>query len=191
MLWYFSLVGSLWASAWFSVDSRAKLEFENDAVASQFDGQLAKSIPIPPIEKNGLTYETVIQRFHFTSNTALNLLLNDRFCAGQTYSVKDNGWYLAYDFPSLPTICGVSTTSLSIIYSPQFMSASYFLAAGNHNLTIVIKGSQAANHVSTMAITLVPVGPIVGSGSAPVLKMSLIKKETIQVNPDFDINLIV
>lgn len=179
------------AEPWLRVDESLQLEFGSDAVASQFAGTHGvsrQSVARARLEKSPV-YETVVLHFHFTSNSALYLDLHDQFCAGQAYSVRDNDVFLAFNFPSLPTICGVSTTSLELIYSPQFMRARYPLAPGEHDLVIVVTGSRIGNRVSSMEVLLVPTGPIVIEG-APFLKMLEVSKKTIYTPPGTDIDRI-
>lgn len=185
------------AKHWISFDESIRLEFEDKHIKSLFKGNTA----FPPTTANNIAHrlflqkspvsEVVVQKFHFISNTALLLNLNDKFCAGQTYSVWSNGLFLAQDFPSLPTICGVSTAfqNQQLIYSPEFMTAEFPMPAGEHRLIIVVKGSKIGNHVSSMQILLIPTGPVVG-GILPVVKISKMTKEKIYVSPDFDISTI-
>ncbi len=175
------------AEAWFTVSKHIQLEFLDNYTKMSFtnnhiDEPARSSFPL---SKSPVS-EVVVQRFHFTSNTALYLNLHDAFCAGQSYSVFDNGWFLADNFPSLPTICGVSTQSLQVIYSPQFMTAEYALAPGNHRLIILVKGSRIGGEVTSMRVTLLPNGPVYGS--TPVIKMGHVSKTSLFVSPDIDLN---
>lgn len=181
---------------WITFDDSIQLEFEDKQVKSLFTGNTA----FPPRTANNVAHnlflqkspvcEVVVQKFHFTSNSALLINLNDQFCAGQSYSVWDNGLFLARDFPSLPTICGVSTAfqNQQLIYSPQFMQAEYPIPAGEHRLIIVVKGSKIGSNVSSMQILLIPTGPIVGTQA--LVKISKMTKEKIYVPADFDITSI-
>lgn len=187
---------SLETKPWITFDDGIQLEFEDNQVKSLFNGNTA----FPPQSPNNAAFnlflqkspvcEVVVQKFHFTSNTALFISLTDQFCAGQNYSVWDNGLYLAKDFPSLPTICGISTAiqNQQLIYSPQFMKAEYPIPAGEHRLIIVVKGSRIGNHVSSMQILLIPTGPVYGA--QPVVSISKMSKEKIYVSPEFDISTI-
>jgi hypothetical protein len=138
-----------------------KIDAPNTAEAGlvQMDEQENPFCPPKPVDPVPVI-ETVKMTWRFLSNTALILSLRDAFCAGQKYRVLDNGLYLAYNFPDLPTICGVSTNSRDVIYSPEFMETDYLLEVGYHNLTITILGSRLGNKVTSMEIKLLPYGPI-------------------------------
>lgn len=94
---------------------------------------------------------------------ALLLHLRDTFCAGQKYTIRDNGRFLALQEQDLPTICGISTSSLEIIYSPQMLEVTYFLDPGPHNLSISILGSRIGSKVTSMQISLNPIGEPIDS----------------------------
>lgn len=190
---YFFLL-TLWALShaieepWLIVDSSIKLQLDSAELKSAFRGNEISMIALVEerLEKSPV-FETVVQHFSFKSNTAIKLELQDAFCAGQTYSVWLNGLWLAQDFPDLPTICGVSTGSLSIIYSPQFMRADYYIPAGQNSLFIIIKGSRIGNKVTSMRITMLPVGPI-DPGTPATISMAKAYKKIHYVDGGFDIN---
>lgn len=179
---------------WVKIDSKfEKVEFANNQVKSMFDERTAyqREAPLFLLQKSPVC-EVVVQRFHFTSNTALLLNLHDQFCAGQSYTVMDNGVYLAQNFPDLPTICGVSTAfqNLQYVYSPQFMTAEYPLPAGEHQLLILVKGSKIGNGVTSMQVLLIPTGPVFGGGvggAGPQIRICKLSREKIYVPPDFDL----
>lgn len=157
------------AGPWIRIEGDSLLQFASPQLEKLFHG--TRSAAHPPAASNvafenflakSPVCEVVVQRFHFTSNTPLVLSLRDQFCAGQNYTVLDNGVYLAENYPDLPTICGVSTASRNqvLIYSPQFMTAEFALPAGEHKLLIIVKGSRIGGHVSSMQIVLYPTGPV-------------------------------
>jgi len=208
--------------AWVSIGPNVHLIFANRQTQLLFSPQNEARLPKGPhplrLPEKSPVCEIVVQRFHFTSNTAMLLKLHDQFCAGQSYTVMDNGVYLAENFPDLPTICGVSTAykNLQLVYSPQFMDAEFALPAGEHKLLIVVKGSRVGSQVSTMAITLHPNGPVVGGQTfvrptlivprycdvfptggediptdlQPICRINKLSREVRYVSPSFDPSII-
>lgn len=174
---------------WFNVDDKLNLSFDSPEVQDAFDGNSVcrqqSWIDNVLLEKSPV-YEVVRMRFVFQTDSKLALVLQDAFCAGQSYCVRDNGVYLAKNFPDLPTLCGVSTTNLAIIYSPEFMQAEFFLTEGSHDLVLTIIGSRIGSKVTSMRVTLEPFGGIVGS----TVNFKSIKKDVFSVPPGTDINSI-
>lgn len=100
--------------------------------------------------------QNVLQVFLFYSTGPLKLLFQDTFCPGLATLIWDNDVFLGTT-PSAQTYCGISVRGdSSVIVEPQFTSGEYPLAAGFHNLTVLVYGSPTPNGKATVRLTLEP-----------------------------------
>lgn len=100
--------------------------------------------------------QNVLQVFLFTSSSPLDLVFQDTFCPGLATLIWDNDQFLGTT-PSLQNFCGISVRGdASVIVNPIFTKGTYRLAAGSHNLTVLVYGSPTPNGKATQSLTLFP-----------------------------------
>ena len=112
-------------------------------------GLIEGSMDLPP-------RQDILQTFLFFSSGPLTLVFRDTFCPGLATLIWDNDVFLGTT-PSLQTFCGISVRGdTSVIVDPQFTSGEYELAAGFHNLTVLVYGSPTPNGRATVSLILEP-----------------------------------
>jgi hypothetical protein len=100
--------------------------------------------------------QNVLQTFLFVTSNPLLFVFEDSFCPGLATLIWDNGQFLGTT-PSVQNFCGLSVRGdTSVIVSPIFTQGQYLLAAGIHNLTVLVYGSPTPNGHATQSLTLKP-----------------------------------
>jgi len=117
---------------------------------------LIPSIPLRILQKDALPTRTVTTTLLFTLSGPAQILFQDAFCGGDSFSIFLDGIFVTTVPGSVPKLCGVDISSYQPVVSPLFAKYELDVDAGSHNVTVIVDGSPILGNTAALRITFFP-----------------------------------